>query len=55
MARYYGSGLIGLDVKHRRRGRTRRNRSTRSNIGRWLIPAVVLTTTLGLFLLAGAR
>lgn len=55
MARYYGSGLIGLDVKPRRIGRARRNRVAHHSIGRWLIPAMVLAATLGLFLLAGAR
>lgn len=54
MTRYYGSDLIGLDVKPRRRGRARRNR-TQYGIGKWLVPVLVIIATLGVFLLAGAK
>lgn len=51
MSNYYGSGLIGLDVKSRRRSRTRRNRYNTSF--KWLLPVAVVIITLGLFVMGG--
>lgn len=55
MRRYYSSGLIGLDVKPRRKCRIPKNRSSRNSFGMWIIPAVVTVATLGLCLLTWAR
>lgn len=50
----YGSGLIGLDVKPRRKV-ARRNRY-RTTLNRWLFPAIfALALTLGLFVVIGTR
>lgn len=51
--REYNSGLIGLDVKPRRRV-TQRNRY-RAPYSRWLIPAVLALVTLLIFMAAGTR
>jgi len=53
MGNYYGSSQIGLDVKPRRKSRTRRNRYSSSY--RWLLPVTVAIITLGLLVMAGAR
>ena len=53
MEQRYGSGLIGLDVKLRRSGRTRRNRKRIRN-SRWLLP-VAAVIAFGIWLLAGVR
>lgn len=55
MGNNYKSNLIGLDVKPRRQGRVRKNRSRKSKGHRWLLPVVVLVATVGVFLLVGAR
>lgn len=52
---HYGSGLIGLDVKPRRRvGYSKRNRY-RANPNRWVNPAVLALVTLLIFIAAGTR
>ena len=53
MGNYYGSSMIGLDVKPRRKCKPRRNRYNRSY--RWLLPMTVAIITLGLFVMAGVR
>ena len=50
---HFGSGLIGLDVKPRRRV-TQRNRY-RAPYSRWLIPAVLALVTLLIFIATGIR
>ena len=52
---HYGSSLIGLDVKPRRKvGYSKRNRY-RANPTRWLFPAILVLITLGLFIVTGIR
>ncbi|MBW4056984.1 MAG: hypothetical protein HIU83_16635 [Proteobacteria bacterium] len=52
---HYGTGLIGLDVKPRRKvGYSRRNRY-RANPSRWLFPAILAMVTLLIFIAAGIR
>lgn len=53
MGNYYGSGLIGLDVKPKRKGKARSNRY--HGKFRWLMPVAVAFVILGLLVLAGAR
>lgn len=52
---HYGTGLIGLDVKPRRKaGYSKRNRY-RANSSRWLFPMILALVTLGLFIVTGIR
>lgn len=51
--RKYSSGLIGLDVKPRRRV-AQRNRY-RDQYSRWVFPAVLALITLLIFIAAGTR
>lgn len=51
---HYGSGLIGLDVKPRRKvGYSRRNRY-RANPTRWLFPMILALVTLAI-IVVGTR
>lgn len=52
MAKHYGTGLIGLDVKPRRMCRVRRNRKRMS--ARWLV-SIAVAVVVGLVILAGVR
>ena len=52
MNNYYGSSQIGLDVKPRRKSRTRRNRY--SGNFKWLLP-VAVAIVMGLFVFASVR
>ena len=50
-----GTGLIGLDVKPRRRvPRSKRNRY-RGTYKRWVFPTILALVSLGLFVIAGIR
>ena len=52
---HYGTGLIGLDVKTRRKiDYSKRNRY-RANPSRWLFPAILVLVTLGLLVVTGLR
>ncbi len=52
---HYGTGLIGLDVKPRRKvGYSKRNRY-RANPSRWLFPAILALVTLAIIVAAGTR
>lgn len=56
MARSYSSGLIGLDVKEPRRGKSRRNIVTRKPTARrWLVPVIMIVGTAGMIVLATLR
>jgi|GEM_PF-6299808 len=51
---HYGSGLIGLDVKPRRKVTYSKRNRYRANPNRWLFPAI-LALVVGLFIVAGIR
>lgn len=52
---HYGTGLIGLDVKPRRKvGYSKRNRF-RANPNRWLFPAILVLVTVGIIVVTGFR
>lgn len=54
MAKLYSSGLIGLDMKPKRRVRVKRNRMLPLS-NRWLLPLAGIMALFGLILLAGMR
>lgn len=51
--KYYGSGLIGLDVKPKRKVRI--NRFNKQKLRRWMMPALIAMVILGIFIMAGVR
>jgi hypothetical protein len=53
--KYYGSGLIGLDMKNQKRVRVRKNSYRTPPMRSFIISAAVAASILGLLLLAGAR
>jgi hypothetical protein len=55
MAKTYGSGLIGLDVKPRRKFKFRGNRFVRRDTKRWVVPALLAVMLIGLLIIAGVR
>jgi len=52
---HYGTGLIGLDVKPRRKGAYSKRNRYRANPSRWLFPAILALVTLGLFIVTVIR
>ena len=50
---YSDNGILVRDVKNRRKSWIRKDYRVRNNIVKWTIAAVVMATTMGLFLLAG--
>lgn len=51
----YGSGLIGLDVKPRKKVTYSKRNRYRANPNRWLFPAILALVTAGLFVVIGLR
>jgi len=55
MPKYYGHGLIGLDVKPRRRNSPCNRNRYKSYYFRWLFPVILGLLTMGIIAIAGAR
>lgn len=52
---HFGTGLIGLDVKSRRKVAYSKRNRYRGNPNRWLFPAILALVTVGLFVVTGLR
>lgn len=54
MTKRYQSGLVGMDVKPHRHRHIKPNRYRPASRRRWVIPAAVAITLIGLVVIAGA-
>jgi len=52
---HYGTGLIGLDVKTRKKVVYSKRNLYRANPNKWLFPTILALVALGLFFVTGIR
>lgn len=53
MQKYYGTGMIGLDMKPKRK--VRNNKLNNHWMRRWLMPVIIVMAVFAIFIVAGAR